>query len=174
MIPTGVAIDLRGVINSHRVYATWHSKTAASAALKALRFRGLNITDTISAHPASSHLFRGWVIGRPDDLAEMTLIMREDGSWARGRLWDGFEAARWEHMPLADGPIPATFSHVTRTVPHTGARTERYKAKSNGSAGRWIRSDDSVALCTCGWKAYAADRPEARGRATAHRMEVAA
>lgn len=173
MIPTGVSIDLRGVYESRAGYDTFITKGAAVTALKALQTRGLNVTDTISIHPARNAMFRYWVIGRPDDLAEMTLLMCEDGTWARGRLWDGYDMARWEHMPLPAGPLPASFTHMTRTVPHTGAQTERYKTKSNGSCGRWVTSDDSVGLCTCGWKAYASTRQEARIRAADHRAEVA-
>ncbi len=173
MIPTGIDIDLSGVLNSHRVYDCWPSKKAATAALKAFQQQGLNVTDTISAHPARSSMFRFWVIGRPDDLAEMTLLLREDGSWARGRLWSDYTTSRWEHLELVCGPIPATFTHITRTV-LAADRGERYRSNSNGSCGRWVRNEDAVALCTCGWKSYAANRAEARSSAAAHRAAVAA
>lgn len=171
---TGVPIDLRGVAETRAGYETWPTKTLATKSLKALQERGRNVIDTISIHPARSALFRFWVIGRPDDLAEFTLLMCEDGRWTRGRLWDrGHLEPTWEHLPAPDGLLPATFTHVTRTVAHSGARTERYKTKSNGSCGRWVTSDDSVALCTCRWKAYTSTRAEARSRAAQHLAEEA-
>lgn len=150
-------------------YATWSRKGDAVAALAALRQQGLNVEDCVRIHPARNRFFRFWVIARPDALAEMTWLMRADGSWVRGRLYDGWADATWEYQPPADGTtIPATFTHVTRTVPHHG-RQERYVTKSNGSCGRWVRGDDSVALCTCGWKTYGSTRTEVRAAARLHR-----
>lgn len=59
--------------------------------------------------------------------------------------------------------------HITATTLDAGGRTERYRTKSNGAAGRWVASDDSVASCSCGWKVYESSRTEAQAAARAHR-----
>jgi hypothetical protein len=109
------------------------------------------------------------VIARSDQLAEMTWLMCGDCRWARGRMIGTYWSATWAPLPPSGGGlIPATFTHLTRTV-QAASRHERYRTKSNGSAGRWVMTDDSVALCTCGWKAHADTRDEARWRARSHR-----
>lgn len=65
-------------------------------------------------------------------------------------------------------PFPVAH-HVTKTVPDAYNCGERYRAKSNGSCGRWVRTDDSVAQCICGWTALEDTRAEARRSARAHR-----
>ena len=170
MIPTGYRIDLSDARGAR--YDSWPTKGAAVAALKELQERGLHVGTNITDYPAQSAFGSFWVLGRPDNLAEMTLLMREDGSWDRGRLWDSYTVSRWEYLPLPSGPVPATFTHVTRTVLDP-TRKERYKSKSNGSCGRWVQPDESIALCTCGWKAYGTDRAEARWRAVQHSEQVA-
>jgi len=165
-----VTIGLRGVDRTKADFTARATRRAAQQVLSGVRARGLNVEDCVRLHRAETVFFRCWVIARPDELAEMTWLMREDGAWVRGRLFDGWAIATWHHMPLPDGAlIPATFTHVTRTVPYHGRR-ERYKTKNNGSQGRWVTSDDSVALCTCGWKAHGSTREEARGSARWHRL----
>lgn len=170
---TEVCIDFTGISPASADFVAWDTKKAAQAALKKLREQGLNTEDTVRIHPAFNRFFKFWVIARPDGLAEMALLMRPDGSWLRGRLHDGWGDPTWEHLPLlGEYPIAPSFAHVTRTVPHSGARTERYKTKSNGSQGRWVTSDDSVALCVCGWKSYTSTRGEAQSAARHHRRAL--
>jgi|GEM_PF-1746116 len=155
-------------------FQRWPTRKHAVADLRALRARGLNAEDSIVLYRAIGLGLwpRFWVIGRPDNASEFTWLMREDGSWAVGRLFDRHtDPAEWVWMPELPQPVPATFTHVTRTVPHAGTQTERYKTKSNGSCGRWVRSDDSVAICTCGWKSYTATRAEAQAAARWHRTQ---
>lgn len=150
-------------------FTAWATKKAATCALKKLREQGLNVDDCVRIHPAHNRFFQFWVIARPDALAEMTWLMRADGSWVRGRLHDGWDSTTWTHIPPAGGArIEPTFTHVTKTVPYHG-RKERYRTKSNGSCGRWVMSDDSVALCACGWTSYAGSRSEAQASAQSHR-----
>ncbi|MGX6604798.1 hypothetical protein ACWKSP_22120 [Micromonosporaceae bacterium Da 78-11] len=81
--------------------------------------------------------------------------------------------ARWfagEDFPAQ--PQVVAVEHKTRTVLNA-FRGERYVTKSNGSCGRWVDNDDSVALCSCGWKWHAGSRAEARGAARVHRQEAA-
>src|SRR5258706_12131531 len=166
MVTTGLTLDLRHV--NHYDVQGWGTKRAALAALAALRETGRNVDGEIEAHRAETHLFRFWVLGRPDHFNGYTYLMTTDGGWVRGRLTDAYTGATlWTR--LAGEVEPAIITHATRTVPHTGARRERYKTKSNGSCGRWVTSDDSVAICTCGWEQYASTREEARARAPHHR-----
>ncbi len=158
------------------------TKRAARDALAALRAEGRNHERDIDIMPARTPLARLWVVARQDHHNGTTDLMRHDGTWLRGRLHDAtpcFHAtpcrdphpAPWTR--LAGDPQPATFAHVTRTVPDAANQRERFRTKSNGSCGRWVRTDESVALCTCGWKSYAATRDEARGAARAHRANPA-
>lgn len=180
--PTGIDLDLRG--SRHRTHdvGTWLGKAEAMKELRTLRERGLNVDPTIEAHHADDYLWRPWVLGRPDHYNGITYLMTTSGAWVPGRLFDASpccctgrcherHGAPWRR--LAGLPVePATFTHVTRTVPDGANRHERYRTKSNGSCGRWVWTDESVALCTCGWRAYAATRDEARSRARMHRAEV--
>lgn len=171
---TAVEIDLTGVSLRAGGIHGWALKKDAVAHLAKLRERGRNVEKCIDIHPARTRLLTFWVIARPDPLSEFTWLMGQDGTWARGRLTDRHDKpATWAPHPASDGaPIPATFTHVTRTVPDTHNRHERYKTKSNGSCGRWVRTDESVALCTCGWKTYTQTRGEAQAAARAHRNSV--
>jgi hypothetical protein len=160
----------------------WFSKKDAAAALRALQARGLNVDPSIELHPTRGRFGRGWVIGRPDHFNGVTYLMTDAGAWVMGRLTDatpcycatpcrGGHAAPW--ADLRSELEPAPFTHVTRTV-ISAHQTERYKTKSNGSCGRYVRSDNSVALCTCGWKAWESTRDDARVSARAHLRDVAA
>jgi hypothetical protein len=83
--------------------------------------------------------------------------------------------ARWVAGELNDDGSPKVtpvVEHKTRTV-LDAHQSERYVTKSNGSCGRFVRSDTSVALCSCGWKRHAGTREEARSAARAHRSAVA-
>ena len=100
------------------------------------------------------------------------------GFWTNGTLTAGKNVTGGPDTPpvFADDDEPAitpTVEHKTRTVldAHQG---ERYVTKSNGSCGRYVRSDTSAALCSCGWKYHAGSREEARGAARSHRASVAA
>ena len=141
-------------------------KRDAAAALAALRNAGTSREPCVSIHPAHTRLSRFYVIGRPDPLAEMTWIMRGDGLWAVGRMYDDTgTGAPW--TPTGAAPVPATFTHVVRTV-NVANRHERYRTKSNGSCGRWVTSDDAVAVCTCGRKFWGSTRAEARAKGRYH------
>lgn len=100
------------------------------------------------------------------------------GFWTNGRLVAGRNATDGPDVPptFATEPEIVTASspkHETRTV-LDAYQDERYVTKSNGSCGRWVRSDTSVALCTCGWEWHATTRTEARSAARGHRLEAAA
>lgn len=69
--------------------------------------------------------------------------------------------------------VAPVVEHKTHTV-MDAHQDERYVTKSNGSCGRFVRSDTSVALCTCGWKRHSGTRAEARAAARWHRQEKAA
>lgn len=169
---TEVRINVTAANRATADFTAWATKKDAQSTLGKLRDRGLNVDDCVRIHPAYNRFFRFWVIARPDGLGEMTWLMRADGSWVRGRLHDGWDSATWQGVPAADGSrIEPTFTHATRTVPYH-ARKESYRTKSNGSCGRWVTSDDSVALCVCGWSSYAGSRGEARSAARAHRIAV--
>lgn len=182
VVYTCVPIDLRpaaGAVSA--AVEGWAVKGEARAHLAALRAVGLNCDGVVSLHRARFHLSVSWVIGRPDPLSEFKWLMMADGRWLAGRLTDGTPCrhepggCRWDQhasvwVPRTDvDPFPATFTHVTETVPHSGSRRERYRTKSNGSCGRWVRTDDSVARCICGWRAYESTRAEARSAAAHHR-----
>lgn len=100
------------------------------------------------------------------------------GFWTNGTLTAGHNVTGGPDSPpaFADEPAPvaepAPVVHKTRTV-LDAHQTERYKTKSNGSCGRYVRSDISTALCSCGWKYYAGSRAEARAAARAHRLPAA-
>lgn len=163
--------------------AAWATKHEALTALGELHTRGLNVDVEIEAHRVRLPLARVWVLARPDHYDGVTYLMTAAGAWLRGRLVDQAPCyhnhgttSSWEAHPVPWQPLtadvfPAPFTHVTRTVPHSGPQREqeRYRTKSNGSCGRWVRGDDSVALCTCGWKRYEQTRPEAQAAARAHR-----
>lgn len=168
---TGLPLDLRHAQHRERGIAAWATKADTVAALNALRAAGLNTDRDIELHRAETHLFRFWVIGRPDHYNGITYLMTADGRWVPGRLTDVYSGpVPW--MALPREAEPATVAHVTRTVSDGGNQRERYKTKSNGSCGRWVRSDDSIALCTCGWKRWASSRDEARSAARSHRTDV--
>ena len=162
-----------------RNVGTWPTKQEAEKALRALRVRGLNVDKNIRIQRVCPSLpAHSWVIIRLGEFGE-TLLMAKDGAWSAGRLFPQRPSdlgAIWLPYESAEqgATTPATFTHVTRTVPHAGARTERYKTKSNGSCGRWVWSDDSVAMSTCGWESYQATRAEAQAAARVHRAKVAA
>jgi hypothetical protein len=101
------------------------------------------------------------------------------GFWTNGTLTAGRNVTDGPDTPPVftdDESAPAADSapaeHKTRTVLNAG-RSERYITKSNGSCGRWVKNDDSVALCTCGWKWHAGTRSEARAAARDHRTQMA-
>jgi hypothetical protein len=172
--------DITAIALLHRTrkVATWATKQEAEEALRALQARGLNVDKGIRVLRGCCTIpLRCWVITRLGEFGE-TLLMAKDGSWVAGRLFPerpGDHGAIWLPYESAEQgeTIPATFTHVTRTV-HDTFRIERYRTKSNGSRGRYVRGDDSVALCTCGWTAHEDTRPEAQAAARAHRAEVAA
>lgn len=162
-------------------FRLWWSKKDAQDALRALQVRGLNVDPTIELQPGRGRFGSGWVIGRPDHYNGITYLMTDDGTWIAGRLTDatacycatpcrGGHAAPWTDLRIE--PVPAPFTHVTRTVPDAANRRERYKTKSNGSCGRYVRTDESVALCTCGWKSWESTRGEARASARVHREKA--
>lgn len=185
-VTTGTGIDLRPARISRRTVtdqvARWDTKGEAVAALAAQRGDGFNRTRDVEAHPTVAGRYsRLWVLGRPDHYAGVTYLMTRIGAWLPGRLTDATpcyhepacrptdpdHAVLW--LPLDRAPEPATFEHVTRTVADSANQVERYKTKSNGSCGRWVRTDDSVAVCTCAWKWHATTRAEARAAAAYHR-----
>ncbi|MFI7608481.1 hypothetical protein ACIBTV_25475 [Micromonospora sp. NPDC049366] len=164
----GVDIDLTHVSMGRARVHGWVRKADAVTVLANLRERGLNATKLEEFHRAHNRFDRFWVIGRPDSNAEFTWLMDDDGTWARGRLVDRYDKpSAWVSLPTPER-IPATFTHITTTVLCAGRR-ERYRTKSNGSCGRWVMGDDSVARCTCGWKSYASTRGEAQAAARWHR-----
>lgn len=170
MITTGLTLDLRHA--QHADVLGWATKRQALAVLATLRETGRNVDVEVQAHRAETYLFRFWVLGRPDHYNGITYLMADDGAWVPGRLadiWDG--ATPWTR--LAGATVPAPFTHVTRTVPDSANRHERYRTKSNGSCGRWVITDDSVALCTCGWKTWHPTRADAQAAARTHRAAVA-
>lgn len=165
---SGAEINLTGVGMRAVGVHGYAVKADAVAVLAKLRERGRNATRLEEFHRAHTRFGRFWVIGRPDPLAEFTWLMGRDGTWARGRLVDQWNKPPvWVSYPTPER-IPATFTHITSTVLAAGRR-ERYRTKSNGSCGRWVVGDDSVALCTCEWKSYAATRAEAQAAARYHR-----
>ncbi len=179
---TGFTLDLRAAGSGRAQVAAFASKRAALAALAALRTRGHNVDPAIECHRAETHLARFWVLGLPDHFHGITYLMTAAGAWVAGRLTDAApcfcaapcrdgHAAPWSALPR--DLTPATFTHVTRTVADSANRRERYKTKSNGSCGRFVWSDDSVAVCTCPWRGYGQTREEARAAARRHLAEVA-
>lgn len=162
-------------------FRLWSAKRGAAAALTALHERGLNVADSIEIHPTRTRFARGWTIGRPDHFWGILRLMTDAGAWVPGRLTD--PSPCWCSTPCRNGHAaawsdlgrelePATFAHVTRTVPDAHNQRERYRTKSNGSCGRRVRTDESVALCTCGWKAWEDTREAARWAARLHRDTV--
>jgi hypothetical protein len=169
MLPTGFPINVAGIDWRGTGVAEYGLKRDAAAALAKLRASGRNVEPCVEAVQASTHISRRRVITRPDPLSEFTWMMRPDGTWCRGRLTDQYDKpARWQTVPTPE-PIPATFTHVTRTVVDSHNRHERYRTKSNGSCGRWVRSDESIAICACGWRSYGSTRAEAQAAGRAHR-----
>lgn len=155
----------------------WPTKKAAVTDLGTLREQGFNCERDIEVNQTYTNLFRFWVISRPDHYNVTTSLMTRAGAWLLGRLTDAtpcYHEPRCKHghpalwTPLRAELTPATFTHVTRTVLDP-SRTERYKTKSNGSCGRWVTPDESIALCTCGWKAYESTRAQAQASARVHR-----
>lgn len=105
-----VTINLVGVDMGTAGIQGWSLKKDAAAVLRGLCERGLNVEDCVRIHPATSRLFRFWVIARPDPLAEMTWIMGVDGSWSVGRMYDDVgHGAPWTPQPAAR--VPATVTH---------------------------------------------------------------
>lgn len=157
--------------------AAWATKGEALEVLATLRTAGLNHVE-VEAHRVRLPLARVWVLARPDHHEGVTYLMTAAGGWLRGRLVDqgpcySDHACSWDAHPVPWEPLtaevfPAPFTHVTRTVPHAGTQRERYVTKSNGSCGRYVWSDDSVALCTCGWTRHTSTRDEARAAARYH------
>jgi hypothetical protein len=155
--------------------AGWATKREAAAALAALRDTGRNTEPCVQIHPAVGHLrFRWWVIARPDPAHEFTWLMRGDGSWLRGRLYDDTgKGALWQYVPPADGqPLPATITHNYR---YSGGYVEvtepgpvRY-----GLLGQPIPPPLSylakVWCVACTWKAHSDDEHGARAYARTHR-----
>ncbi|SDT74194.1 hypothetical protein [Actinoplanes derwentensis] len=159
----------------------WPTKKAALTALGRMRERGLNCDPIIEVNRVITPLQQVWAVTFPDHYEVTTALMTRAGTWLRGRITDatpcyceprckGGHPAPW--TLLTPHPAPATFTHVTRTVLDP-ARQERYRAKSNGSCGRWITPDQSIALCTCGWKAYENTRSDAQAAARVHRTIAA-
>jgi hypothetical protein len=179
-LKTGTRLDLRGTHGPKR-FRQFALKRDAVVTLRSLNERGLNISaaepDAIEAHEVRHRFGWAWVLGRPNHHDGVTYLMVDDGAWIAGRMYDaspcyhaepcrGGHPAPWEDLRLI--PEPATFTHLTRTV-HAANRAERYRTKSNGSCGRWVRDDDSIALCVCGWKTYTGTRAEAQTAARRHR-----
>lgn len=174
--PTGLALDLRRARHARHGVLAWPTRSGALAELARQRAAGVNLARTIEAHPARTHLAAFWVLGRPDHHVGVTYLMTAAGGWLAGRLTDApcFCADRcrcvgapWSR--LAADAVPAVAEHVIRTVADTANRHERYRTKSNGSAGRWVTTDDAVALCTCGRRFHGSTRAEARARGNYHR-----
>lgn len=169
-----VAIDLTAVHLGAAGITSWAYKKTATAALTALRERGRNVERCIDIHPASNRFGRFWVVARPDDDAAFTWIMRCDGSWVRGRLYDGYldTPARWEYLPARE-PIPATVTHDywysggTVGVSHNGKPLVTY-----GLNGRvyevtgWLSSAYCVA---CTWSWHGSDEASVRNVGRSHR-----
>ncbi|MBF6085195.1 hypothetical protein IU485_27865 [Nocardia cyriacigeorgica] len=63
-----------------------------------------------------------------------------------------------------------TGAHRTRTIASYAG--ERYKTKSNGSAGRYVTVWVAKAECVCEWSYNASDRPEAQAVARVHRRTL--
>lgn len=177
---TGFTLNLRRSGYASAGVGAWGTKTDALAALSKMRETGHNCDRHIEVHRAETYLSRFWAIGRPDHFNGITYLMTGDGRWVPGRLFDTGPCccpSRCEGHPApwvildARQVEPATFEHVTRTVPDRHNQHERYKTKSNGSCGRWITTDDSIAICTCGERWYRSTRGEAQAAARAHRQE---
>ncbi|MFI2663376.1 hypothetical protein [Micromonospora carbonacea] len=165
------------LLHRTRHVAHWTTKREAESALRTLRMRGLNVDKDIRVMPGCCTLpLRCRVITKLGEFGE-TLLMAKDGSWVAGQLlperpddhgaiWLPYESAEQGET------IPPTFTHITTTVLCAG-RTERYKTKSNGSCGRYVRSEDSMARCTCEWECFGSTRAEAQAAARVHRAEAA-
>lgn len=158
-------------------FAGWPTKREAAAALTALRDTGRNTDRCVEIHPVVGHLgFRWWVIARPDPLHEFTWLMRADGAWHRGRLYDEPPTgggALWVHVPASDGqPIPATITHDYR---YTAGWQEVAEAGERGCdlLGRPVqpRSDwFATAWCVaCTWTTTDTDESAVRAAACGHR-----
>lgn len=164
----GVPLDLRHVINLDRYdLATSPIKGDLMKRVAQMRDAGHNRGHRIETRQARKHLSQVWVAGRTDH--GITWLMTSSGAWVPGRLTNTPRPATWQ--PTGGDVEAATFAHVTSTVPDAANQGEQYRAKSNGSCGRWVRTDESVARCTCGWRSYADTRNEARAAARAHRAQ---
>ncbi len=183
-VTTGYPIDIRNAGPGARPVKGWATRKDAVAALAKMRATGHNCDPDVQVHRAVGPLgFRFWVLGLPNHHDVTTALTTDDGRWVVGRFYGGSPCfcatpCREPHpvpwVALGDELLPATFTHVTDTVPHAGVQRERYRTKSNGSCGRWVRTDDSVARCTCGFRAYTSTRDEARARARAHLADLSA
>jgi len=95
------------------------------------------------------------------------------GFWEAGNLTAGQNLTGGPgHAPALPDDEPTAVEHKTLTT-LDAHQNERYVTKSNGSCGRYVRGDTSVAMCSCGWKYHAGSRTEARGAARVHRSENA-
>lgn len=172
---TALAIDLSSVNMAHAGITGWATKKDASAVLAALREKGRNVERCIEIHPAHNWLFRFWVVGRPDPLSEFTWLMVRDGSWVRGRLYDGYfdRAAEWVHMPTPE-PIPATVTHDYRytagtcgVVGHDGKPLMTYGP--DGLAREQLGWLERVWCIACTWSFNGPNEASARAAARSHR-----
>lgn len=182
--PTGATLDLRRAQHAAAGVESWGSKGAALAALARLRDIGRNRDRHIEVHRAETHLWRFWVIGRPDHYNGVTYLMASGGRWVRGRLFDASPcfcrtACRRGHpapwQPLAGELEPATVTH-----------DYRYSAGSIGVVGHdgkplmsggWldcppveVLSWTAFAWCVaCVWKTVGGDEVSVRAAARGHR-----
>lgn len=172
---TAIAIDLTAVNMGSAGIDGWAYKKDAAAVLAKLRERGRNAERCIEIHPAHNRFNLFWVIGRPDPASEFTWLMNADGSWIRGRLYDGWitQPATWEHMPTPE-PIPATITHnyqysagTCGLADHNGKTLVSY-----GPDGRavertgWLASAYCIA---CTWSWNGSDETSARAAGRYHR-----
>lgn len=149
---------------------SWPMKKDAVAVLRKLRERGLNTDPRIAIHPAVHVAWQPWVIARPDDRGEFLLLMLEDGSWVRGRLYDEPPTgggAPW--YPMGGEPIEPTFTHITHTGIFAG-QPEYTRVKSNGQTFAPRSGQAAFAKCACGWMRPEDTRPEAQAAARTHRI----
>ena len=139
----------------------WATKRNATVFLRAIQSAGLNRLADITVHPAYNRFFRFWVIARPDERAEMTLLMERDGTWARGRLFDpppldADAGAIWVSIP---GPqrIAAHLTHVVSV------------GEVRGSLRYPVEPGTLSARCgACWWTYTSSDEQEVRAASQEH------